>query len=348
MTVTTNKGGKETKPFPSSGVIYVKQGSCNDIEGTTGGKHPKTIHYYWPSCLTEYSPFTASYVSYPEGRDCGSVYVHGHYAGELTIAAERDIVVDGNLTNDGDGLLGLIANKFVRIKHPVCVDREKHDNTPEEGCPSGEKPAETEKGHCNGGHNENSLSSPKIEAAILAIEHSFIVDHYDCGSSLGTLNVKGAISQKYRGAVGTTGGTGYYKNYEYDDRLRYRSRRTSSTRSSRRGTSSARRWTSRPPNRDEAGAPPPGAQGWAASRRSHLVQMAAIASFGFIGGAVTGSFLSVVAHRVPRASRSSGRARAARAAAPRSPPTTTSRSSPGCCCGGAAAAAASRSPPATR
>ena len=221
MTVTTNKGGKETKPFPSSGVIYVKQGSCEDLESTTGGKHPKTIHYYWPSCLTEYSPFTATYVSYPEGRDCGSVYVHGHYAGELTIAAERDIVVDGNLTNDGDGLLGLIANKFVRIKHPVCVDREKHDNTPEEGCPSGEKPAETEKGHCNGGHNENSLSSPKIEAAILAIEHSFIVDHYDCGSSLGTLNVKGAISQKYRGAVGTTGGTGYYKNYEYDDRLRY-------------------------------------------------------------------------------------------------------------------------------
>src|SRR5260221_4920725 len=28
--------------------------------------------------------------------------------------------------------------------------------------------------------------------------------------------------------------------------------------------------------------------------------MAAIASFGFLGGAVTGSFLSVVAHRVPR------------------------------------------------
>jgi leader peptidase (prepilin peptidase)/N-methyltransferase len=32
----------------------------------------------------------------------------------------------------------------------------------------------------------------------------------------------------------------------------------------------------------------------------HPVQMAAIATFGFLGGAVTGSFLSVVAHRVPR------------------------------------------------
>ena len=65
------------------------------------------------------------------------------------------------------------------------------------------------------------ISNIEIDAAMLAIEHSFIVDHYDCGYSLGTLTVNGAISQKYRGPVGTTGGTGYYKNYEYDDRLHY-------------------------------------------------------------------------------------------------------------------------------
>ena len=66
-------------------------------------------------------------------------------------------------------------------------------------------------------------SSPniQIDAALLAIDHSFIVDHYDCGSSLGTLTVNGAIAQKFRGAVGTTGGTGYIKDYNYDDRLRY-------------------------------------------------------------------------------------------------------------------------------
>ena len=63
---------------------------------------------------------------------------------------------------------------------------------------------------------------PRIDAAILAIEHSFIVDHYDCGAALGTLTVKGAISQKFRGPVGThRAGTGYLKNYKYDDRLRY-------------------------------------------------------------------------------------------------------------------------------
>ena len=75
------------------------------------------------------------------------------------------------------------------------------------------------------------------------ISHSFIVDHYDCppGNPLGTLTVNGAISQKYRGAVGPFQGTilrsGYSKNYTYDDRLRYRSRPTSSTRFRSRGTS---------------------------------------------------------------------------------------------------------------
>ena len=66
-----------------------------------------------------------------------------------------------------------------------------------------------------------SNSNLNIDAALLAIDHSFIVDHYDCGGSLGTLTVNGAISQKFRGAVGTTGGTGYIKDYNYDDRLRF-------------------------------------------------------------------------------------------------------------------------------
>ena len=66
-------------------------------------------------------------------------------------------------------------------------------------------------------------TTSRIDAAILAINHSFIVDNYDCGDSLGTLTVHGAIAQKYRGAVGTSGagGTGYLKDYNYDDRLHY-------------------------------------------------------------------------------------------------------------------------------
>jgi hypothetical protein len=52
------------------------------------------------------------------------------------------------------------------------------------------------------------------------------VDNYDCGDPLGTLTVTGVIAQKHRGIVGVGGSSishGYIKNYNYDDRLKYRS-----------------------------------------------------------------------------------------------------------------------------
>jgi hypothetical protein len=205
MDVTTNTGKVSGVPFPSSGVVYVQNSSC---PGSS-----------WPSCSSAYSPFTATY---PTGSDCGTVRVKGEYSGQLTIAAENDIVVEDNITRSGTGLLGLIANNFVRVKHPFCRDEEWWEDGSPEGCPNGDVPAQTGQNDCNGGDDApGTLTNPKIEAAILAIDHSFIVDHYDCGDELGTLTVKGAISQKFRGTVGTTGNTGYIKNYEYDDRLRY-------------------------------------------------------------------------------------------------------------------------------
>jgi type II secretory pathway pseudopilin PulG len=196
MTITTNTGQViGPTAVPSDGVVYVQNGA---------------------GCSSAYSPFTATY---PTTSGCGNAVVHssGNYSGQLTIAAENDIIIDGNLTRASSSadLLGLVANNFIRIKHPVCPS----NNT---GCTSGTITAETAKGQCNSGVNgTGSLSNPQIDAALLAIQHSFIVDHYDCGGSLGTLQVNGAISQKFRGAVGTTGGTGYIKDYNYDDRLRY-------------------------------------------------------------------------------------------------------------------------------
>ncbi len=61
-----------------------------------------------------------------------------------------------------------------------------------------------------------------IDAAILSLNHSFITDNYFCGQNLGTLTVRGAIVQKFRGPVGR-GSSGYIKNYSYDTRFRYRS-----------------------------------------------------------------------------------------------------------------------------
>jgi hypothetical protein len=57
---------------------------------------------------------------------CGNVYVHGEYTKSLTIASENDVIINGNITTPLSGetpntnaLLGLIANNFVRIYHPV-------------------------------------------------------------------------------------------------------------------------------------------------------------------------------------------------------------------------------------
>lgn len=69
------------------------------------------------------------------------------------------------------------------------------------------------------------LSEPTIDAVILALNHSFLVNAYGDGATLGTLTVDGAIDQDWRGPVGTddngTLETGYDKDYKYDTRLRY-------------------------------------------------------------------------------------------------------------------------------
>jgi Tfp pilus assembly protein PilX len=173
--ITTNGGSPVTKAIPASGVIYVQNGTCS----------------------TGYTPFG---VSYPSTSGCGTVRVRGSYSGSLTIAAENDILITDDLDRSGDGMLGLIANNFVRVYHP-----------------------------CDYGDDDNlsgSQTNLNIDAAMLAIQHSFIVDNYNCGDDLGTLTVEGAIAQKFRGAVGTHGGggvsSGYAKNYLYDDRLKYR------------------------------------------------------------------------------------------------------------------------------
>lgn len=203
MTVKSGSTTLYTGSYPASGVIYVSNSSCS----------------------AGLNPFTATY---PPTSTCGNVIVNGTYSVPLTIAAENDIIINGNVTRSGNGLLGLIANNFIRVKHPICPS--SNLNCTSGGVP-GAMTSQTGKvsrhsgswddDECNGVNGNGSLSNLRIDAAMLAIQHSFIVDHYDCGNRLGTLQVNGAISQKYRGPVGIVGEHGYSKDYNYDDRLRY-------------------------------------------------------------------------------------------------------------------------------
>jgi type II secretory pathway pseudopilin PulG len=187
--------GLYSGPTPSNGVVYVANGTCSD---------------------PPYSPFTATY---PTTSGCGNAYVRttgSGYSGQLTIAAQNNVIIDGDLSraSGSNGMLGLIANNFVRIFHPYCPTA---SGTPT--CTT--TTAQSARGDCDGENGAGTLIDPDIDAAILAIEHSIIVDHYDCGGGLGDLNIEGALAQKYRGPVGTAGGEGYVKNYVYDDRLHY-------------------------------------------------------------------------------------------------------------------------------
>jgi len=143
---------------------------------------------------------------YDAPTTCGNVEVSGNYSQELTIAAANDIIVKNDIKRNAPGLLaGLVAQNFVRVYHPV-----NNWNSSSTDCDT------------NGGPSPDLT----IEAAVLAMDHSFIVDNYYCGGYLGKLTVDGAIAQRYRGPVGTGGSsgisTGYLKNYVYNDRLRFR------------------------------------------------------------------------------------------------------------------------------
>ena len=173
--------------WPSNGVIYVK-----------------TVPNGSPACPA-YTPSTANTL-YTTDTNCGNAYVSGYYTQPLTIGTDNDIIINGNITTttvgalgtapSGRQLLGLVANDFVRIYHPCS----------------------------NNTNGSGYLNNPYIYAAILAVNHSFMVDNYACGAQMQNLNIYGAIAQLYRGIVGTGsggGGTGYLKNYNYDDRLAY-------------------------------------------------------------------------------------------------------------------------------
>lgn len=163
-----------------------------------------------------YTPFGVTYPTTSSGNfyGCsGDVYVSGNYTTPVTIGAANNVIIAGNLTTSADGsgnptgaaTLGLVANEFVRVMHGI------NGSDSSSGCSTTNNASQT-------------LTNPTIDAAILALNHSFMVDNYNCGASPGTLTVHGAIAQYFRGPVGIAGSNGtaqdgYVKNYNYDDRL---------------------------------------------------------------------------------------------------------------------------------
>jgi len=218
MTVTspfsknTNNGcpTNGTGSLPVNGVIYVQNvpATVSDPNYTNGC--PYNVRY------SAADPFRTHPLGYPIANDVtsygcrnGDVFIEGTLKGQLTVAAANNVVVTWNLQYNniaGSDLLGLVANNDVQIYHPVD----------------------------NNGNNLNvktgpnrTFQNPTVQAAVLSVNHSFRVQNWNVGSPLGTINLTGAIAQRFRGAVGTSSGnppviqSGYAKGYVYDQRLKY-------------------------------------------------------------------------------------------------------------------------------
>jgi hypothetical protein len=184
--------------MPTNGVIYAQNVPSTQSATCTGSQN--RLGYPIVGDVTPYQ------------CRVGDVFLSGTLRGRLTVAAENNIVVVSNTTYSSSGpssndMLGLIANQFVQLYHPVTIGGQ---NLPDNRNPT------------------SLFQNPRLDAAILALGHSFIVQNYDQGATLGTISVTGGIAQKWRGPVGTSGGggsasTGYLKSYNYDTRLQYAS-----------------------------------------------------------------------------------------------------------------------------
>ena len=126
----------------------------------------------------------------------GNLNISGTLSGRLTVGASGDINVTDNITYANDprlpgststDTLGLIS------EGDVMIDQ-------------------------NASH-----ANLEIDASIMALNTSFLLENWWEGGARGTLNVFGGIIQKQRGPVGTFSGntkvSGYSKNYKYDVRL---------------------------------------------------------------------------------------------------------------------------------
>ena len=200
--------------MPNDGVVFaencVTSGPCNTVN---------------------YNPLVNAGETGVGGPTVGDVIVQGSVTTPLTLGAANNIVVDGDLcdtdTLSGSptdcsaqpkatpaapsvNILGLVALNYVEVNHPVDGNGNNVGS-----CPAG----------LGNGAPTCDLSNPVIDAAILGLNHSFMVNNYNQGSPLGALTVYGAIDQDWRGPVGTvsngTIASGYSKNYQYDARFKY-------------------------------------------------------------------------------------------------------------------------------
>jgi hypothetical protein len=204
-----------TVNMPTNGVIFVE--NCQAAY-TSGGK-----------CNgSSANPLSAAGETGVGGPTLGDAIVQGTISTPTIVGSANNIVIDGNLcyadalsggnctttapASPSTNILGLVALNYVELNHHVDGSGNNLSSCSPSNSPTS-------------GAVNCDLSNPIVDAVILALNHSFLVNSYNTGNPLGTINLNGTIDENWRGPVGTSSGssisTGYAKNYQYDPRLIY-------------------------------------------------------------------------------------------------------------------------------
>lgn len=210
---------------------------------------------------------TAASLSFPRSSDVtryqaldngpGDAYVEGVVDGRLSVAAEHDVVVTGDLTytDAAQNATALVAHDNVRVYHPVGCKDTSPGPTTAGYCPNdttGLSPTdtlaytETTFDQHPSRQYVNLIAQPTrtIAAAVFALNGSFLVDNFNRGAGRGvdggynetnamqTLTLDGGVYQSHHGAAGalwqvrseatTRPTSGYTTSIHWDSTLKYR------------------------------------------------------------------------------------------------------------------------------
>jgi hypothetical protein len=252
--------------LPPNGVIYVHDAVAHSANGNSqlygAGANPfddRAPYFpndggtYAQTCATDgssmpcYFGWTGSGTQDSEGDAfvSGTLAASSSVAGELTIGTSNDIIIDGNLkyadcswvgtdseslcpyrTDGKNDALGLIANHYVEVSHPIYPTSSSNSCYWSGNCHNQYDPMP----NCGA---SNPITAPlctpvasgkiTIDAAILALNQSFGINNYASGSGIGKIDLYGSLQQEARGAVGTFSGnnivSGFSKYYTWDPRL---------------------------------------------------------------------------------------------------------------------------------
>ncbi|MFD0481112.1 hypothetical protein ACFQ46_00780 [Kineococcus sp. GCM10028916] len=210
--------------IPANGTVYVDDRPANGVvsdpnswttatEGTVRnlcGSAGNPVGYPVAGEATGSSAYAWSRYSCTDGdvfiQELNGQAANG-LAGRLTVGSAGSIYITDNLDYaSNNAMLGLIANNNVWYWHGLSSSGTNLN------LPAKTFPTQAAK--------NAPLQNPTVSAAMVALSASIGTMNSAYGAGLGTLTIKGALAQLYRGVV-RQGTTGYAKKYSYDKRLIY-------------------------------------------------------------------------------------------------------------------------------